>query len=114
MFETYEELSAWLTERKRRVDMSSLHSFLERCVEEEAEVLLREEMRTQGRKRSSKRLKNQCRAEAEEQYVEEISAKIADADEFEMTQWTVIAYRRRPKVWAISEEIRLRIELESA
>ncbi len=94
--------------------MSSLHSFLEKCVSTEAEILLREEMRVQGRKRSSKRLRSQCTAEAQEQYVEEISAKISNSEEFKMTPWTVIAYRRRPKVWTISEEIRERLEQERA
>jgi hypothetical protein len=107
---TYSDLEGWLTRTARKADMSAILGYLQDCVEDEMEVLLAEELRSQGRRRSSKKLVAQCRREAQEQYAEEI-AEMIEGD-VELSAWTVISYRRKPKAWAIAGAIKQRIERE--
>ena len=109
-FQDYEELEGWLVARVRRADMGAILSYLRQCVQEEAEILLEEELRSQGRKRRSKKLLAKCLAEAQEHYAEEVSEMVKSGSG--ISPWGVIAYRRRPKVWAIAGAIRDRMQHE--
>lgn len=109
-FVKYEDLEGWLTQRIRKADMSALLEYLRECVEDEMEVLLANELRSQGRKRSSKKLEEQCRREAREHYVEEVSELMESPKP--MSHWTVISYRRKPKAWAIAGAIRQQMRRE--
>lgn len=91
--------------------MDAILSFLRTCVREEAEVLLEDEIRAQGRKRKSRKLEAQCTREAEEHFAEEVSEMVIQGSE--LTPWTVISYRRKPKVWAIAGAIRHQIRRET-
>lgn len=109
-FVTYDDLEKWLTTRGRKADMDAVLEYLRGCVQEEAEVLLAEEIRSQGRERSSKKLRNQCLQEAQEHYAEEVSDMVKGGAA--LSPWTVISYRRKPKVWAIAGAIRERMQRE--
>lgn len=109
MFANYEELTSWLTDSRRRADMSLVMSFLEDIVIEEAACLVDREMKERSRK--SKKLQEECLRDAQEHYCEEISELINSARP--MSPMTVIAYRRTPKAWAVAGAIRERIEKEN-
>ena len=111
-FVKYEDLEDWLTQRVRKADMSAILEYLQDCVEDETEVLLAEELRSQGRKRSSKKLEEQCRREAQEHYVEEVSELMESSKP--MSHWTVISYRRKPKAWAIAGAIKQQMRREES
>lgn len=111
-FVRYEDLEDWLTQRVRKADMSAILEYLQDCVEDEAEVLLAEELRSQGRKRSSKKLREQCRREAQEHYVEDVSELMESSEP--MSHWTVISYRRKPKAWAIAGAIKQQMRREES
>jgi len=109
-FVEYKDLEDWLTARVRKADMDAILEYLRMCVEEETEVLLADELRAQGRVRTSKKLRAQCRREAQEHYVEEIS-QLMESEE-PLSHWTVISYRRKPKAWAIAGQIKQRVGRE--
>lgn len=102
----------WLTARVRKADMDTVLQYLEGCVEEEAEHLLESELVMMERLRRSKKLLDECRKDAQEQYVEEIS-ELIESDRPIMSHWTVISYRRKPKAWAVAGAIRERLKREN-
>lgn len=91
--------------------MDTVLLYLEDCVEEEAEHLLESELVMMERLRRSKKLLDECRKDAQEQYVAEISEMI-ESDR-PMSHWTVISYRRKPKAWAVAGAIRERLKREN-
>ena len=92
--------------------MDTILTYLQTCVKEETQVLLDAELQAQGRKRKSKKLEAQCAREAQDHYVEEICEMVEDGIS-PLNHWSVISYRRKPKVWAIAGAIRHRIQEEN-
>jgi len=110
VFATFEEMTGWLTARKRKADMDAILQYLENCVEEEAEHLLLEELATKGRERRSRKLLEECRVDAREHYTEDVVTMLES--DSPMSHWTVISYRRKPKAWAIAGAIKERMGKE--
>lgn len=111
MFESYEEMKNWLEARRRKADMDAVSTFLEECVTKEAAHLARVEMQNTGRKKTSAKLKDKCRKEAEEHFAEDVSVML-NSDNDELSPWAVITYRRKSKAWAIAGAISQRMDRE--
>lgn len=111
MFNTFEEMTEWFTDRKRKADMDAVFQYLNSCVEEEAEYLMEGELRRSERSRKSKRLFQQSEREAQEHYTEDVTSMLKS--DSPMGHWIVISYRRKPKAWAIAGAIKERIKREN-
>jgi tRNA A37 N6-isopentenylltransferase MiaA len=92
--------------------MASVFSYLETCVETEAQDLVEQELKTTERQRVTKKLENECLADARETFVEEISGVLSNPEATPLHHWSVIGYRRKPAVWAIAAAIREQLKAE--
>lgn len=109
MFESYLALIEWMTKRGNKAAMSSAYSYLEREVTKEAEVLADLSIANGTYRRRTKRLREECRTDAEEHYLEEINEFLA-ASPRELSHQELISYRRRPHAWAVARMIQDHLE----
>ena len=104
-FESYESLVKWMSERGRAGTLSIVRDELEVSVKEEAETLADLAVLRGAFQRKGKRLVEECRRDAENHFVEEINEMLESGVPETLGHWTVLTYRRKPKVWAIAKMI---------
>lgn len=106
MFADFNSLMDWLHHKSRRADMSGVAEYLADCVMQETEDLVDLELSSGKRARKSSKLFEECQRDAKEHYCEEINEFLkTDAS---INHWTVMAYRRKSKAWAIAKAIKER------
>tara|TARA_Y100000034_G_scaffold119963_1_gene162284 strand:+ start:540 stop:878 length:339 start_codon:yes stop_codon:yes gene_type:complete len=100
MFDTFDALQDWMDGRP---DITNVAEFLRISVDEEAKVLLDYEIETGVRARRCKSALQANRRDAEEHFLEEINEFLQE--DTDLTHWTVMSYRRKPKAWAVARAI---------
>lgn len=103
-FDTYEDLTGWMTQRGNKAALSPALSYLEEAIAEEAQVLVTLALQNGTQSRSSQKLVRECEQDAREHYLEEIN-EFLGAPPRQLGHMELVTYRRRPNAWAVANWI---------